>query len=467
MKYEESTVTALHDALIRGECTAVSLLAEARRVVQEKDDAVNAFVALFDSADDDAKRADALIASGKVSPLTGIPIAVKDNLCVAGAPVTAASNILAGFVSPYDATVISRLREQGAVLVGRTNMDEFAMGSSTEHSVYGTTHNPHDTSRVAGGSSGGSAAAVAMGAVPLALGSDTGGSIRQPASFCGVVGLKPTYGSVSRYGLIALGSSLDAIGPFARCVADAELLFEAIAGQEDQYDNTFGFFASDARTAVPEKVVGIPDTLETIGVSSETLAAFRSGIDRLVSAGYVTRSVSLPIMGRAGSIYYIIQPAEASSNLARFDGVRYGLHEDGNDLWGDYLRTRSVGFGDEVKRRIVIGTYVLSAGYYDAYYRRAAAAREAMRRQFCSVLKEVSVLALPTTPGVAFVEGSIQDPVSMYAEDRLTLQANLTGLPAISVPAPGDGLPQGIQLIAGYGEESLLFQCARDLSSGE
>ena len=395
-------------------------------------------------------------------PLTGIPIAIKDNICMDGHTVTAGSKMLEGFVSPYDATVVARLRAQGAVIVGRTNMDEFAMGSSTEHSVYGTTYNPRDTTRVAGGSSGGSAAAVAMGAVPLALGSDTGGSIRQPASFCGVVGLKPTYGSVSRHGLIALGSSLDVIGPFARTIDDAALLFKTIAGEDESYDSTVGLFADGSPTS--EKVVGIPDNLEEIGVSKDTMRIFRETVRSLEEKGYRTVSVSLPLMSAAGAVYYIIQPAEASSNLARFDGMRYGLHADGEDIWGDYIATRSAGFGDEVMRRIAVGTYVLSAGYYDAYYRKASSVREAMRKSFCEVLRTVRVIIMPTTPDVAFTEGAIPDPVAMYAEDRLTLQANLTGLPAISVPMKTEGLPRGVQCIAAHNDEAALFQCARDIS---
>ena len=461
MRYEEATVQDMRELLAKGDSSAAGLLAEAKRVIAERDGAVKAFVEVFDSADEDAKRADVMLREGRVMPLTGIPIAVKDNLCIQGRTVTAASKMLEGFVSPYDATVIARLRGQGAVLVGRTNLDEFAMGSSTERSVYGTTFNPHDTERVSGGSSGGSAAAVAMGAVPLALGSDTGGSIRQPASFCGVVGLKPTYGAVSRHGLIALGSSLDVVGPFARTAADAELLFEALRGEEIPYDSTVGLFAEAGQENAAEQVIGVPDNLQSIGVSQETMDAFNATLERLQERGHTVQEVSLPIMEKAGAIYYIIQPAEASSNLARFDGVRYGYHQDGADVWGDYLQTRSSGFGEEVSRRIVVGSYVLSAGYYDAYYKKAVAARSAMREAFLKVLQEVSVLAMPTTPDTAFKEGSIQDPIAMYAEDRLTLQANLTGLPAISVPMPVDGLPRGVQFIGDYNSEEILFACAK------
>ncbi len=462
MKYEEATAQDMRQALEDGSTTATDLLKEARRVIREKDDSIHAFVEVFDSADEDARLADTMIQEKRATPLTGIPIAVKDNICVKGRTVTAASKMLEGFVSPYDATVITRLREQGAVIVGRTNMDEFAMGSSTEHSVYGTTFNPHDTTRVSGGSSGGSAAAVAMGAVPLALGSDTGGSIRQPASFCGTVGLKPTYGSVSRHGLIALGSSLDVIGPLARTADDAALLYQAIKGENKKYDSTADLF-EDAATVKNSRVIGVPDNLDAVGVSQETMDAFNAALQALQEKGYTIASVSLPIMEHAGAIYYIIQPAEASSNLARFDGMRYGFHKDGDDLWSEYRETRSAGFGDEVMRRIVAGTYVLSAGYYDAYYRKAMDARRAMQTAFSNALEEVSVLAMPTTPDTAFPEGARQDPIAMYAEDRLTLQANLTGLPALSVPMHTDGLPRGIQFISGYNREETLFACARDV----
>ena len=347
---------------------------------------------------------------------------------------------------------------------GRTNLDEFAMGSSTEWSVYGTTYNPHDTERVSGGSSGGSAAAVAMGAVPIALGSDTGGSIRQPASFCGVVGLKPTYGTVSRHGLIALGSSLDVIGPLARNTNDAKMLFKAIQNEKEHYDSTAGLFEKLGGNNT-QKTIGVPDTLESANISKETLEAFNTTLEHMERAGYTVRQVTLPIMEKAGSIYYIIQPAEASSNLARFDGVRYGYHADGADVWGDYIQTRSSGFGDEVTRRIVVGTYVLSAGYYDAYYKKAIEARKAMQKAFLEVLRDVEVIAMPTTPDIAFTEGAIQDPVAMYAEDRLTLQANLTGLPALSVPMQVEGMPRGIQFIGNYNAEAVLFDYAKNIEN--
>ena len=463
MHYPTATVTELSEALAQGETTAVALLGEARKVIAKHDGAVRAFVSLYDSADRMAQDADAMRAAGRAGPLTGIPIAIKDNFCVKGEPVTAGSALLEGFTAPYDASVIALLRELGAVLVGRTNMDEFAMGSSTEHSVYGVTRNPHDPDRVSGGSSGGSAAAVAMGAVPLALGSDTGGSVRQPASFCGVYGLKPTYGALSRYGLIALGSSLDVVGLFARTAEDASLLFRALS-KEDTFDQTFDRYG---QSDLPKRsIIGVPEELSALSLPETTLARFTAAIESLRSRGSEIRSISLPLLTTAGAMYYIIQPAEASSNLARFDGVRYGRAVRANSLWGDYIASRSEGFGSEVVRRIVVGTHVLSAGYYDAYYRRAEEARALLRSQFLSALKEVSLIALPTTPDVAFSVGAIRDPVAMYAEDRLTLQANLTGLPALSIPLPDEAaLPCALQCIAGYGREDLLFACAQDVAA--
>ena len=465
MRYEGSTVRELHDALLSGATTPMDLLAEARRVIQEKDGDINAFVEVFDTADEDARLAHEMIRAGRATPLTGIPIAIKDNLCISGRTVTACSGMLRDFVAPYDATVITQLRSHGSVIVGRTNMDEFAMGSSTEHSVYGPTKNPHDTNRVPGGSSGGSAAAVAMGAVPLAIGSDTGGSIRQPASFCGVVGLKPTYGALSRHGLIALGSSLDVVGVLARSAEDAQLCFEALHSDGDGFDSTVGLFADSRSPAGEGIVLGVPENLERYDLSPETLALFTDTVRALESDGYTVRSVPLPLMEQSVAVYYIIQPAEASSNLARFDGMRYGFHADADTLWGGYLRTRSDGFGEEVQRRIVVGTYVLSAGYYDAYYVKAAQARQALRESLVQALREVNLIVVPTSPDTAFVSGTKQDPLAMYAEDRLTLQANLTGLPALSVPMRTDGLPRGIQCIGGYGRESDLFAFARSVES--
>ena len=465
MQYEKATAKEMGEALRSRSVSASDLLKEAKKVIQEKDGKVKAFIEVFESSHEDAERADKMLKENTETPLTGIPIAIKDNMCIQGSTVTAASKILTGFIAPYSASIISRLKKLGAVLVGRTNMDEFAMGSSTEHSVYGPTHNPLDITRVPGGSSGGSAAAVAMGAVPLAIGSDTGGSIRQPASFCGVIGLKPTYGAVSRHGLIALGSSLDVIGPFARSIEDIEILFNAIKGEKERRDSTVNIFKAEEKSTQKrgKKSIGIPENIESMSISEETIAHFKRDVEHLREKGYEIQQVSLPIMEKAGPIYCIIQPAEASSNVMRFDGMRYGYHSDGQDVWGDYIQSRSQGFGKEVTRRIVIGTYVLSAGHYDAYYQKAVEARNTMQKKFLETLERVTTIALPTTPDIAFKGGAIQDPVKMYAEDRLTLQANLTGLPAISAPMQTSGMPRGIQFISNHNCEEVLFDCVRDL----
>ena len=461
MNYETATVNELHKALVSREITAVQILNEAKRVIKEKNPTVQAFLEVFDSANEDALRADTMIQSNKATPLTGIPIAVKDNIVVSNNKVSAGSKILEGFTSPYDATVVEKLKALGAVIVGRTNMDEFAMGSSTEHSAYTTTKNPLDTLRVPGGSSGGSAAAVAMGAVPLALGSDTGGSVRQPAAFCGVVGLKPTYGSVSRHGLIALGSSLDCIGQFARTVSDAMLLFNMIKGEEKENDSTVCIHENTHKNNQIAKVIGIPSNLSDITMEKEIREAFTKTIQSLGENGYTIKEIHLSTMEKAIPMYYVIQPAEASSNLARFDGVRYGRRAEGSGLWDEYIKSRTQGFGDEVTRRIVIGTYVLSSGYYDAYYKKAVGAREMMRAEYLNALQEVEVIMTPTTPNYAFKLNSIQDPLSMYAQDILTLQANLTGLPAISVPMQTNTLPYGVQILGSYNAEETLHTYAK------
>jgi aspartyl-tRNA(Asn)/glutamyl-tRNA(Gln) amidotransferase subunit A len=396
--------------------------------------------------------------------LSGKTVAIKDNILYEGHKASAGSKMLENFVAPYDATVIKKLKEAGARIVGRTNMDEFAMGSSTENSAFGVTKNPHDLSRVPGGSSGGSAVAVALDAVHMALGSDTGGSIRQPASFCGVVGLKPTYGRVSRSGLIAMASSFDQIGPIAKTVSDAELLFNVFKG-EDPLDSTTISDETYPKGKKFSKVIGVPrEFVESEGVDKSVKKNFEESIKKFQSLGYEVRDVDLKYIEHSLAAYYIIMPAEASSNLARFDGVKYGMHKDGQDSIDDYFKTRGVGFGREVRRRIILGTYVLSSGYYDEYYGKAVEMRHLITNELRSVFEDVDLLLTPTTPAPAWKIGEkSQDPLSMYLEDIFTVHANISGCPAISIPSGFDGkLPLGIELTADLGREDNLFGAGKE-----
>ncbi len=411
-----------------------------------------------------AEAVDAAVARGTgVGALAGVPVAIKDNLATEHLATTCGSRILEGYVSPYEATAVRRLRDAGAIVVGKTNMDEFAMGSSTEHSAYGPTRNPVAPDRVPGGSSGGSAAAVAAGLVPIALGSETGGSVRQPAAFCGITGIKPTYGRVSRYGLVAFASSLDHVGVFGRTVDDAALALQAIAGPDPRDATSLDVPVPDYRAAAAASMRGVvigrpreyfPDTLDP-----RVRAVCDAACDALRDAGAEIRDVSLPHTELAIPAYYIVAPAEASSNLARFDGVRYGLRLTGDSLHAMYEATRSRGFGAEVTRRILLGTYVLSAGYYDAYYRKAMEVRRLIARDFTRVFASgVHALLTPTTPTPAFPLGAVSDPYEMYMSDIFTVTANLAGVPAMSVPAGRvEGLPVGAQVIAPpFGEAAML-----------
>jgi aspartyl-tRNA(Asn)/glutamyl-tRNA(Gln) amidotransferase subunit A len=415
----------------------------------------------------EARLVDDGLAAGRVpGPLAGVPFATKDNIATLALPTTCGSRILEGYVSPYEATVIARLRAAGAVQVAKTNMDEFAMGSSTEHSAYGPARNPVDPSRVPGGSSGGSAAAVAAGIVRVALGSETGGSVRQPASYCGVVGVKPTYGRVSRYGLIAFASSLDQVGVFGATVDDAALVMEVIAGR-DALDSTSADrpvprYRDAARGTVKGLVIGKPKEYFPESLDPGIAKLCDRALDALAAMGAEVREISLPHTSLAIPVYYIIAPAEASSNLARFDGVRYGLRVDGDGLRGLYEGTRSRGFGPEVTRRILLGTYVLSAGYYDAYYRKAQAVRTLLATDFRDAFNDgVDAIFTPTTPTPAFTLGAKADPYEMYLNDIFTATANLAGIPAISVPIGRlGGLPVGGQLMTPHFEELRMFQAA-------
>ncbi len=470
------TVAELSAALAAGALTSAALTEAVIARTQAVEERVQAFNS-YDSADALAQAAasDARRAAGQaMGPLDGIPVGIKDVIAVRDQPLTASSRMLARFVSPYDATVTTRLRAAGVVLWGRLNMDEFAMGSSTENSATKVTANPHDLTRIPGGSSGGSAAALAAGQAPATLGSDTGGSIRQPAALCGVVGLKPTYGLISRHGLIAYASSLDQIGPFGRTVEDVALLLQAIAGHDERDSTSFHTPIPDYRAALTAPRarpwrIGIPKEYFGAGLDPEVAAAVQAAIAFYRSLGAEIREVSLPHTEYALAAYYIIATAEASSNLARYDGVRYGHRSaEADNLHELYFNSRAEGFGSEVKRRIILGTYVLSSGYYDAYYGRAQKVRTLIREDFIKAYGEVDVILTPTTPTPAFKRGEKSgDPLAMYLADIYTIGVNLAGLPAISVPCgfTAGGLPIGLQLIGQPFAEADLLAAARAYDS--
>ncbi|HYA44745.1 MAG TPA: Asp-tRNA(Asn)/Glu-tRNA(Gln) amidotransferase subunit GatA, partial [Acidimicrobiales bacterium] len=456
-----------------GELSALAVLEEHLARVREREKDVHAFnLVLEETARAAAAELDRAVARGAgLGPMAGVPVALKDLLCTRGIPTTCSSRILEGWRPPYDATVVARLRGAGAVFVGKANMDEFAMGSSTEHSAFGPTRNPHDLTRVPGGSSGGSAAAVAAGFCSVALGSDTGGSIRQPAALCGVVGVKPTYGMVSRYGLVAFASSLDQIGSFAGSVADAALVLDTIGGH-DPLDSTSLLGPGPMATSrlgrgVDGLCVGlIAELAGAEGIAPDVASRARGAADALSGAGAKVEEVSVPSVRYGLSAYYMIAPAEASSNLARYDGVRYGLRAPADDITDMYMKTRAAGFGPEVKRRIMLGTYALSAGYYDAYYGKAQKVRTLIIRDFDEAYRSFDVLLSPTSPTTAFPLGAkTADPLTMYLNDVCTIPSNLAGHPALSVPfgTGDDGLPIGVQVLAPALGEPVMFQVAEVL----
>jgi aspartyl-tRNA(Asn)/glutamyl-tRNA(Gln) amidotransferase subunit A len=469
-----TSATTLAAEVRAGQRSARSVVDEALQAVSAGDGELHAFLSLLpDEARAEADAVDAAIAAGDdPGPLAGVPVALKDNLCTRGAVTTCGSKILEGWRPPYDATVVTALRRAGAIALGKTNMDEFAMGSSTENSAFGATRNPRDITKVPGGSSGGSAAAVAAGFTPLGLGSDTGGSIRQPAALCGVVGMKPTYGRVSRYGLVAFASSLDQIGPFATTVEDAALLFDVLAGHDPLDSTSLPSLPEPTLATVHDGVEGIrvgvcSDLVD--GCAPDVVARVRQAADALAGAGAKVEEVSVPEFGYGLSAYYLIAPAEASSNLARYDGVRYGLRVDAEDVAAMNTATRTAGFGAEVKRRIMLGTYALSAGYYDAYYAQAQRVRTLVMQAFDRAYSSYDVLLGATAPTTAFDVGAkVDDPMAMYMNDVCTIPSNLSGHPAVSVPfgVGADGLPVGVQVLAPALQEALLFRVAQVVEDG-
>jgi aspartyl-tRNA(Asn)/glutamyl-tRNA(Gln) amidotransferase subunit A len=458
------TIKEARQGFIKKKFSCLELTRAYLNKIKKENKKYNNFLNLTEKlALDQAKKVDEKIARRqKIGALEGIPIAIKDNILVEDYKTTAGSKILENYIAPYDAFVIEKLKKAGAVILGKTNLDEFAMGSSTENSAFGVVKNPHDIARVPGGSSGGSAVAVAANHCVAALGSDTGSSVRQPASFCGVVGFKPSYGMVSRYGLIAMASSLDQIGPIAKTVEDTKLIFDVIRGQDKMDSTTIESRIKNQELRIKNLRIGVPKEYFGKGLDKEVKEKIEKAIEKLEKKGAKIKKVSLPSSEYGLAVYYILMPAEVSANLARYDSIKYGLSLKGKDLLDQYLKTRAQGFGDEVRRRLILGTYVLSAGYKDAYYNKAQKVRALIKKDFEKVFNEVDVLLTPTAPTTAFKIGEKQDPLSMYLSDIYTVQANLAGLPAISVPC-GEvrGLPVGLQIIGPQFKDDLVLKVAK------
>lgn len=464
------TITELRKKFVEGEYTPVDAVRDSLKVIEANDKEIHAFLEVYDDVLQAAQEAtEQYKVEGEDAPaLLGMPFAIKNNILIKGKKATAASKMLENYTATYDATIIERLRAAGAIFIGATNMDEFAMGSSTENSAFGPTKNPIDQQRVPGGSSGGSAAAVAYGAVPAAIGTDTGGSIRQPASFCGIVGFKPTYGAVSRYGLIAMGSSFDQAGPLTNSVEDAETIHTVMSGIDTMDSTTI---AEDTYPEAPLKekyTIGVPRDFLGEGVDDDVMKVFEEHISFLKEHGHTVVDIELPLFEKGLAAYYVSIPAEVSSNLARYDGMRYGLSVEGESLLDVYEKSRAEGLGAEVKRRILLGTYVLSAGYYDAYYGKAEAARELMRKELAGVFATVDMVLTPAAPTPAFIFGEHADPVSIYKQDIFTVPVNLTGVPAISIPGgtverDDISLPVGVQYIAPHGGDARLFDFGKKI----
>ena len=458
----QKTITQLNNDLKSGKVTVADLVNESKKIINDNKD-VNAILGFYsdDFINKQIEKANQMFKDGTATDLTGIPIVLKDNILINGERAWAASKILDDYVAIYDATVVKKLRDAGAIMTARANMDEFAMGGSTENSAYGVVKNPKDKTRVAGGSSGGSAAVVAYGGVSISLGSDTGGSIRQPASLCGVVGLKPTYGSTSRYGLMAMGSSLDQIGPFGNSVKDVKIVHNIISGY-DTLDSTS--LREDERYKINDtrKKIGVPSKFVNMeGVDREVLENFNASLEKFKKASYEIVDIDIKDIEKALSVYYVVVCAEVSSNMARYDGIRFGLSVPDTNVTKGYFKTRTEGLGDEVRRRILLGTYVLSSGYYDAYYNKANLVREMLKKEFAKVFAGVDVIATPTSPIPAFKIGEkSSDPLAMYLADIFTVPVNIVGVPAISIPSgkTKEGLPLGIQFIATHNGEETLFE---------
>jgi len=465
MDLTELTIKQAHEGLKNGDFTSVDLTKAYLENIKKSD--LNAFITVTEeSALKQATEADKQIATGKFGMLCGIPCAIKDNILIKDVKCTAASKILENYVAPYNATVIEKLKAEGAVFLGKANLDDNAMGGSGENSAFGATKNPNDKTRVAGGSSSGPAASVAGNEACYSLGSDTGGSIRLPASFCGVVGLKPTYGAVSRYGLAAFGSSLDQIGPIAKNVEDAKIIFEVISGK-DSKDATTSDNKFDERTMSLKGVkIGVPKEYFVAGIDPEVKKIITGAIEKAKEKGAEIVEISLPSVEFALACYYIIAPCEASANLARLDGVRYGLSEPGKDLLDVYLKSKGHGFGAEVKRRIMLGTYALSSGYYDAYYKKAQEVREFVKQDFAKAFREIDLIFCPVSPAPAFKIGEkTDDPLAMYLVDVYTVSVNIAGIPGLSLPAgkTESGLPVGLQIIGNHFEENKILAIAEEM----
>ncbi len=466
---KELTIKKAHEAMKAGDFSAQEL---AQAYLDNINQELNAFIVIFDDVLEQAKKADKRFVEGTAELLTGIPMAIKNNILIEGKRTTAGSKILENYKATYDATVIQKLKKAGAVFIGGTNLDEFAHGSSTENSAFGVTKNAFDLERVAGGSSGGSAVAIATDMALVALGSDTGGSIRQPAAFNGVLGLKTTYGRVSRSGAVAMGSSFDQIGPFAKNIEDIKIVYDCIKG-EDKMDSTT--LKNEIIEKEEEKIdlnkkmtIGIPRHFLKEGIDKDVMENFENSIEKFKKLGYEIKEIELPNIKYSLAVYYIIMPAEVSANLARFDGIRFGFKKEGENLLEDYMKTKGEGFGKEARRRIMLGTYILSAGYKDAYYKKAQAIRKIIREDFEKAFENVDIILMPTTTTPAFEIGSKgNDPVQMYLEDIFTVSPNVVGNPAISVPMgfverEGKELPVGLQILAPHMQENLLFKVSKD-----